>query len=422
MSGSAAEAHSIQTIQPGFSARVEVPGSKSIANRALVCAGLARGGSRLHRLPDGDDTVAMLDGLAVLGVSTTVEGETVNVAGVDGRPRSGRIDAGLAGTTSRFLTAVAALAEGATEVTGARPLRGRPFGELHRALRQIGAKVDSDTGGLPAIVTGPVRGGRVRLEAGVSSQFVSALMMAGACMPDGLEIELHGVQVSRPYIDMTSTVMALFGAEVVDEGGALSVAAGGYRGAELEIEPDASSASYPAAVAAACGGEVVIPGLGVSSVQGDVAFREILRAMGASVITESSSTTVSCAAGALRGVDVDMRDCSDLVPTIAVLAALADGVTRIDGVGFIRRKESDRLGDLADGLARCGVAVEVTADGLVITGGGTRGARVAAHHDHRLAMAFGVLGSAVPGVVVEDPDVVSKSWPGYWGMLDAFSR
>jgi len=144
--------------------------------------------------------------------------------------------------------------------------------------------------------------------------------------------------------------------------------------------------------------------------------------MGASVITESSSTTVSCAAGALRGVDVDMRDCSDLVPTIAVLAALADGVTRIDGVGFIRRKESDRLGDLADGLARCGVAVEVTADGLVITGGGTRGARVATHHDHRLAMAFGVLGSAVPGVVVEDSDVVSKSWPGYWGMLDAFSR
>ncbi|MEK9839518.1 MAG: 3-phosphoshikimate 1-carboxyvinyltransferase, partial [Ilumatobacter sp.] len=244
MSGSAAEARSIKTIQPGFSARVEVPGSKSIANRALVCAGLARGGSRLHRLPDGDDTVAMLNGLAVLGVSMTVEGETVNVAGVDGRPRSGRIDAGLAGTTSRFLTAVAALAEGATEVTGARPLRGRPFGELHRALRQIGAEVDSDTGGLPAIVTGPVRGGRVRLEAGVSSQFVSALMMAGACMPDGLEIELHGVQVSRPYIDMTSTVMALFGADVVDEDGALSVAAGGYRGAELEIEPDASSASY----------------------------------------------------------------------------------------------------------------------------------------------------------------------------------
>ena len=422
MSGFGAEARSIETIGPGFSVRVDVPGSKSIANRALVCAGLARGSSRLHRVPDGDDTAAMLDGLAALGMATTVEGDVARVDGVDGRPRSGRIDAGLAGTTSRFLTAVAALAEGPTEVTGAPPLRGRPFGELHEALRQLGAEVESDTGGLPAIVSGPVRGGSVRLEAGVSSQFVSALMMAGACMPDGLDIELHGVQVSRPYIEMTSVVMARFGGEVVDEGGTLSVVPGGYRGAELDIEPDASSASYPAAVAAACGGEVVIPGLGVSSLQGDVAFREILRAMGASVTTDSTSTTVSCAPGALCGVDVGMRDCSDLVPTIAVLAALAEGVTRIDGVGFIRRKESDRLGDLADGLARCGVTVEVTADGLVITGGGAHGARVATHDDHRLAMAFGVLGSAVPGVVVEDPDVVSKSWPGYWGMLDAFSR
>jgi len=408
----------VTPIANGFSRRVAVPGSKSIANRALVCAGLARGSSELSRVPDGDDTVAMIEGLTVLGARARVDGDTVRLDGVGGRPTAGRIDARLAGTTSRFLTAVAAISEHESEITGSEPLRGRPFGELHRALRDLGAVVESESGGLPARVRGPLTGGRVVLDAAVSSQFVSALMMAGPCTPDGLGIDLTGSPVSRPYIEMTAAVMSHFGADVTDEGDRLVVSPGGYRGASLEIEPDASSASYPAAVAAACGGEVIIPGLGSRSLQGDVAFREILASMGAFVAIGADATTIGGSAGGLRGVDVDMRDCSDLVPTVAVLAALAEGVTRISGVGFIRRKESDRLGDLADGLLRCGARVEVREDGLEIIGGGVHGAVVETHHDHRLAMAFGVLGSAVEGIAVHDPGVVSKSWPGFWAMLD----
>ena len=418
---STGEVRTVGVLPRGFTARVVVPGSKSIANRALVCALLADGESRISNLPDGDDTAVMLAALPVLGVASRVEGDAVMIEGVGGRPSAGEFDAGLAGTTSRFLCAVTALAEGTSVVTGGAPLRGRPFGGLLAALRELGARVDAEGDGLPARIVGSVQGGEVALAADVSSQFVSALLLAGPCMRDGLVVRLGGNAVSRPYIDMTIAVMERFGAHVSEEEGMITVEATGYRPAQIDVEPDASSASYPAAIAAACGGEVTLPGLGETSLQGDTAFREILGSMGASVSVSGASTTVIGSSVGLRGVEVDMRECSDLVPTVAVLAALADGRTRISGVGFIRRKESDRLGDLAEGLRRCGVDAQVTEDGLDIIGGGAHGAVVATHHDHRLAMAFAVLGSVIPGVSVEDPDVVTKSWPGFWTMLAGLS-
>ena len=259
---------------------VVVPGSKSIANRALVAAALAHGDSRLTNVPDGDDTTAMLHCLADLGVDVeAIEGGVVLVGGTSGtiRPRARRLDARLAGTTSRFVTAVAALADQPVVIDGAPPLRNRPMGELHDALRDLGVVIDDGAapGRLPVTVTGPLRrGGTVRMDGDVSSQFVTALMLIGPLLDAGLRVELTSPLVSQPYVRLTAAVMAAFGATDVSVAeDHVAVAAGGYTGTSFAVEPDASSASYPLAVAAVRGGAVTVAGLTTASQQGDIADR-----------------------------------------------------------------------------------------------------------------------------------------------------
>ncbi|MDJ0771250.1 MAG: 3-phosphoshikimate 1-carboxyvinyltransferase [Ilumatobacter sp.] len=417
------DVHRVRQLGEPVDAVVRVPGSKSIANRALICAALASGTSELSNIPDGDDTAAMLAGLRELGRDVHLHGEQVSVSGgpVDWPPS--RLYAGLAGTTSRFLTALAALGSAPVVVDGAPPLRERPFGPLHDALTQIGVAVSpgASSGHLPATVQGPPSSGQVTIRGDVSSQYVTALMLIGPRLPGGLDLTLSSPLISRPYVELTAAVMAAFGRPDVGVGDALiRVAAGSYEAADLVIEPDASSASYPLAVAAVAGGSVTVVGLGAGSLQGDARFADLLADMGCHVERTSDSVRVVRGSEPLRGIDVDMADVSDLVPTLAVVAATASSPSRIRGVGFIRRKESDRLGDLAGELRRAGVGVSETADGLVIepSTGRLVPARLATHHDHRLAMAFAVLGCLVDGIEVESPDVVGKSWPGFWTMLD----
>jgi 3-phosphoshikimate 1-carboxyvinyltransferase len=407
-------------------ATVGVPGSKSVANRALMCAALAPGTTELSNVPDGDDTVAMIDALRTLGLDVAVDGDRVGVSAAGTDWPSVTVHAGLAGTTSRFLTALVALGHRPITVDGHAPLRGRPFGPLHDALVQLGADVSPGEtfGHLPATVTGPPTGDRVQIRGDVSSQYISALMMIGPYLPRGIRIELTSELVSVPYVELTAAVMGWFGAEGVAVSERLvSVEPGEYRPIALTIEPDASSASYPLAIAAIRGGRVTVPGLGLSALQGDARFAELLGWMGCGVSLTTGRVSVESGA-TLRGIDVDMADISDLVPTLAVVAAFADTPTRIRGVGFIRAKESDRLGDLVRELRSLGVDADETDDGLHIRPSTARvhGGHVGTHHDHRLAMAFGVLGSRVGGVVVDDPDVVSKSWPGFWRMLDELAR
>jgi 3-phosphoshikimate 1-carboxyvinyltransferase len=406
---------------------VTVPGSKSIANRGLVAAALANGDSTLTNVPDGDDTMAMLSCLADLGVAVdATEDGTVVIAGSGGRlqPRRERLDARLAGTTSRFVTALAALADRPVVIDGDPPLRTRPMDELHDALQALGATIDHGEGAgrLPVTVTGPIRrGGTVRLRGDVSSQFVTALMLIAPLLEGGLRLQLTSPLVSLPYVRLTATVMGAFGVTDVDiADDRVVVATGPYTGTSYVVEPDATSASYPLAAAAVRGGEVTVAGLTTASMQGDIAIVELLAAMGCDVASDAGSVTVSRRPDdAVRGIDVDMAATSDLVPTVAAVAVTAATPTTIRGVGFIRTKESDRLGDLATELAKTGARVEETADGLhvepVAAGvGGLHGAELHAHHDHRLAMAFAVLGTAVDGIVVDDPAVVSKSWPDFW--------
>lgn len=411
---------------------VTVPGSKSIANRALAIAALADGESRLTGLPDGDDTTAMVRALDGLGAVCESGGDgAVTVVGTGGAltPTTGRVHAALAGTTSRFVTALAALADAPVVVDGDPPLRARPMGELHGALAALGVglRYEEAEGQLPVEVAGGLRaGGSVTLRGDVSSQFVSALMMIGPCLGRGLRIELSSALVSVPYVELTARVMADFGVAGVEVStDAIVVPEGRYQARDYPVEPDASSASYPLAIAAVRGGTVRIPGLTLLSPQGDVAFASLLARMGCDVLHGIDGLGVRRSIDdPLVGLDVDMADVSDLVPTLAVVAAVASTPTTIRGVGFIRAKESDRLGDLAAELGKLGADVTVTDDGLQIepVAGGARalhGAALDTHHDHRLAMAFAVLGTVVDGIEVAEPGVVSKSWPGFWTAYDS---
>ena len=391
---------------------VTVPGSKSIANRALVCAALADGESRLHGMPGGDDTVAMVRCLQALGVGVSLEHGDAVVDGTAGRLAAGPI------------ALDAALATGPVTVDGAPPLRRRPMAPLHDALSALGVGVHADDGAgrLPVTITGPLtRGGVVTVPGDISSQYMTALMLIAPQLEGGLRLRLSTPLVSRPYLELTAGVMASFGVDGVAVGEAeVVVPAGRYRGADLDVEPDASSASYPLAMAAVVGGRVEVTGLRRGSAQGDVVFADLLGRMGCTVTDGSGGLVVERDATVpLRGVDVDMADVSDLVPTLVAVAVTASSTTTISGVGFIRAKESDRLGDLAAELGRIGARVTVEPDGLRIDPlpGGVadlHGAALATHHDHRLAMAFGVLAMIVPAIVVDDPDVVAKSWPDFW--------
>lgn len=411
-------------------ADVVVPPSKSIANRALICAALCPGESEVVGLAPGDDTNAMIVCLSALSIPVGVEErdgvQVAKVMGTGGILPSGpiQLDTRLAGTTSRFITALAALGPGPYTVDGEPPLRSRPMGPLHDSLHSLGARLEpgESWGHLPVTVSGPVGGADAIVMPGdVSSQYVTALMLIAPMIRGGISLGLSTDLVSRPYVEITKSVMAAFGATEVSVGERhITVGAGAYEATSFTVEPDASSASYPLAAAAIVGGAVSVKGLGRSSLQGDATFCDVLAQMGCIVTVGDSDTVVMRRRDTpLRGIDIDMADISDLVPTMAVVATQATTPTRITGVGFIRGKESDRLGDLANELSKLGADVDVDEDGLTIRPTDMlHGARLATHHDHRLAMSFGLLGLAVDGVEVEDSDVVTKSWPGYWDALD----
>lgn len=413
-----------------LAAVVDVPGSKSIANRALVCAALAEGESVLTRVPGGDDTEAMLACLRLLGLPLDRAGTTVTIDGGRQRLLPGplTLPTRLAGTTSRFLTALAALGPGPYTIDGEPPLRRRPMAPLHNALTALGVNVTANeaAGCLPVTVQGPIGSTLtdVSIAGDVSSQYLTALMLIGPYLASGLRIRLTSTLVSRPYVEMTAAVMGEFGVRRVEVGdGEINVPAGEYTARHFAIEPDASSASYPLAAAAVCGGRVRVPGLVAGSLQGDAEFATVLAAMGCEVVRDSEGTEVR-RSGPLHGIDIDMADISDLVPTMAAIAPYADSPVEVHGVGFIRAKESDRLGDLCAELRRAGVDAKELADGLVIRPGAPRAARLRTHHDHRLAMSFAVLGLGLAGdepIEIENPGVVSKSWPEFWTMVEALS-
>ena len=420
----------LETASGPLNCVVEVPGSKSIANRALICAALAGAGSRITNVPDGDDTVAMLEALRILGVAISQDGGNVSFTSALDLENAEELSvhAALAGTSSRFLTALGALRKGNTLIDGFEALRQRPMQDLHIALQQLGATVASELGkfSLPVVVNGAsAHGGELTLSSSVSSQFSSAILLIAPYLSSGLRLNIEGERVSESYVMMTIGVMKAFGADVSIEAQEdtllrISVQPGEYGATQYSVEPDAS---YPLASIAICGGEVFIPAMKQQSLQGDTGFVSLMEKMGCIARWVDNGVYLKRDPHVmLQGLSVDLKDMSDLVPTVAAVALFAQGASTISGVGFIRNKESDRLGDLATELHKCGAEVKVFDDGVVITPHTLRGATLATHHDHRLAMAFGLVALQVPEVLIEDPEVVSKSWPMYWEMREQMLR
>ncbi|MDZ7676351.1 MAG: 3-phosphoshikimate 1-carboxyvinyltransferase [Acidimicrobiales bacterium] len=401
-------------------ATVALPGSKSITNRALICAALSTRPSVIRNALDADDTRAMVEALRTMGVAVDHDDGVLQISAGGPTPTVVSVDARQSGTTSRFLLPVLALDGIRRRLTGDAQLQSRPMAAAFDALVHLGARIDEEgvPGYLPVVVQGPLRGGAVELPGDVSSQFLSGLLLASPAMNDGLVVSLSTQLVSRPYVDMTVAVMRAFGAEVTTDGGASwHVAARSYAGGDFTVEPDASTASYVFAAAVLTGGVVTVPGLHRGALQGDVGFVELLARMGARVRWDDDAVTVA-AGDRLQGIDVDMSAMSDTVPTLAVVAACAEGVTTIRNVGFIRHKESDRIGATVAELRRCGVDAEETDDGLVVRPGPIKPAVVQTYDDHRMAMAFAVLGLTTAGLRIADPDCVAKTFPGYWDLLD----
>jgi 3-phosphoshikimate 1-carboxyvinyltransferase len=391
-----------------------------------MAAALAAGTSVLTNALAAEDTELTARALTQLGAGIDWQGTTIRVTGRGGRwrPAPLPIYLGNSGTSMRFLTALVALGEGEYLLTGTERLCQRPLGELLEALRQVGVQAVSAKGdGCPPVtVTGGLAGGRAQLSGGTSSQYLSALLFIGPLAPKGLEIEITGELVSRPYVDLTLEVLSDFGVSFYREGYRYFQLPGGqsYLPQDYAIEADASSASYFWAAAALTGGRVTITNLSLESSQGDAAFPEVLGRMGCAI--ESTPAGLTVQGGPLRGVEVNMATMPDLVPTLAVLAAFAAGDTVITGVAHLRHKESDRLQAVAAELARLGIEARETADGLVIRGGAPKGAVIQTYNDHRIAMSFAVAGLQTPGMSITDPDCVAKSFPGFWEFFHRLYR
>jgi 3-phosphoshikimate 1-carboxyvinyltransferase len=399
-------------------ATLTLPGSKSYTHRALVAAALAQGESLLTNALDAEDTRLTAQALAQLGAGIDWRQDGVRVQGTGGRwqPVVAPIYLGNSGTSMRFLTALAALGQGEYRLTGSPRLCQRPQGELLEALAQLGVQAVSEKGDgcPPVMVHGGLRGGKANLSGAISSQYLSALLFISPLAPQGAAIEITGDLVSRPYVDLTLDVLGDFGISYYREGYRYFHLPGGqcYLAQDYAIEADASSASYFWAAAALTRGRVTIANLFADSSQGDVGFLKVLEQLGCRVSSGEAGLTVE--GGPLQGVEVDMAAMPDLVPTLAVLAAFAQGETVITGVSHLRHKESDRLAAVAAELGKMGITVRETADGLVITGGEPHGAAIDTYQDHRIAMSFAVAGLRAPGTVINDPDCVAKSFPEFW--------
>lgn len=406
-------------------ASVRVPGSKSYTQRALILAALAEGKSWLRNALDAEDTVRLIQALRALGARIRRDGEDLIVTGTDGAltPPGRALFLGNNGTAMRLLTGVVSLGTGTFTLTGTRRLCERPVAPLAEALRSLGVDIETggDRGCPPVTVRGRgLPGGRVVLRDLDSSQYVSSLLVSAPYAAGDITVVLEGRVPSLPYVEMTVEAMRRFGVEVRrDDPRTFAVPHGQrYAGITHRVEGDVSSASYFFLAAAVTGGSVRVGNINPRTRQGDIRFLDILEELGCSVRRGEDEVDVS-GRGLAAGERVfDLGDMPDMVPTLAVLAALRPGRTVITGVAHLRVKESDRLAALAAELKKTGVTAAETPDGLVVEGGAPRGAEIETYDDHRIAMSFAVLGLAVPGMAIRDEGCVAKSFPRFWEELE----
>lgn len=404
---------------------VRPPGSKSYTNRALVLAALAHGTSALEGALFSDDTLHMARGLSALGIDVRSDESRhrFEVVGGGGRVPAAQasVYVGNSGTTARFLTPVLALGRGAYDLDGNEAMQKRPIQPLLDALSSLGGRAVSVRGnGCPPIHVDAsgLEGGEASISGSVSSQYLSALLMVAPCTRLGATLDVQGELVSKPYIEVTAQAMEAFGVTFARQGfRSFQVAPGRYAATTYEVEPDASAAAYFFAAAAVTQGRVVVPGLGTRSLQGDLGFVRLLERMGCSV-RQSERETEVIGPAQLNGIEADMANISDTAQTLASIAPFAASPTRITGIGFIRRKETDRVAAVVTELRRLGIRAEEEADGFVVYPGAPRPADVETYDDHRMAMSFAITALRAPGVRIRNPACVSKTFPNFFDVLD----
>ena len=416
----------IQPIRKVLDVTIEVPGSKSYTNRALLVAALAHGTSTVTGALFSDDTRYMCNALQKLGVKIDADEKraTFDVYGNGGDipVSSAELYIGNSGTTSRSLTAYVSLGRGRFVIDGDEPMRhGRPISDLLDALTQVGVSARSqyDNGHLPVIVeANRLAGGKTRLDVSKSSQFLTALLLIAPYAKNDVEIEVISDR-EMPYIDITLSVMEAFGVQIVSEGYQYFRIEGGqrYQPCIYNVEPDASNASYFFAAAAITRGRVTVPHLHLDSMQGDIQFVRILEQMGCQVTVSDSGITVT-GPRQLKGIDVDMRTISDTALTLAAIAPFADSKVTIRNIEHTRWQETDRIHAMVTELRKLGIPVVEHRDGLEISPAPITPAAIDTYEDHRMAMAFSLVGLKANGIHINDPDCVSKTFPNYFDVFE----
>lgn len=412
------------------SGTVKLPGSKSISNRALMLAALASGRTRLTGLLRADDTERMLESLTKLGVKVAADGDTAVIEGAGGffPVKSAQLFIGNAGTAARTLTAALAFAGGHYRLDGIERMRERPIGDLLAALRTLGADITCEMkeGFLPLVFRPAAPVGRwVSVRGNVSSQYLTALLLTAPLIaPEaGLEITVEGELISRPYIDITLSMMKTFGADVTVTKEGFRVAKGGYHAQEnYAVEGDASGASYFLALGALTGGPVRVEGVGRNALQGDAAFANVLEQMGAVITRGDRYIEASLSAGkVLKGITLDCTKIPDAAMTLVPMALKTEGPVRLTGIASWRVKETDRIAAMAAEMNKFGVRVESGPDWIEVERGATvaENVEVATYDDHRMAMSFSLAAAAGVPVVIKDPGCTAKTYPAYF---DEFFR
>ncbi len=415
----------IKPITTKINAIIDVPGSKSYTNRALITAALADGESVISNALFSDDTEYMASSLNALGIPAREERNTNTfiICGKVGTipAEQASLFVGNAGTAMRFLTAMLTLGNGVYEIDGIMRMRQRPIQDLLDGLRQLGADVVSrhNNGCPPVIIRGKgLRGGTAVVKGDLSSQYFSAIMMAAPYAKKDVFIEVKDSLVSKHYVDMTIELMHQFGVKVENHNYKMFFIQSGqcYKATHYKVEGDASAASYFFAVAAITGGKVRVTGIGPNSMQGDVRFVDVMRRMGCKVTMGNDWIEVQ--GNALRGIDVDMGDMPDVAQTLAAVAVFAHGKTRVRNVKNLRIKETDRIAAVVNELCRMGVSAVEYDDGFEIEPSTPRPSEVETYDDHRMAMSFALIGLRVPGIVIKHPECVSKTFPDYFQKLE----
>lgn len=419
------KSNSLVPLKGLISASIVMSGSKSYTNRALIMAALVKGKSVITGISICNDSLIMIKALRQLGVKITQVGTRLEIIGNGGvfKKRRLLINVDHAGTAMRFLTAVCSIVPGEIILDGSERMRQRPVGELVNALRQLGVRIEylKTTGCPPLKIFGArISKNKVLMKGKISSQFFTALLLLGSALENGLNIKVAGEQISKSYINMTIAGLKQFGAKVINDHYQryLITNQEKLKPTQYHVEGDASGASYFWGFAAITGSRIRIKNINPESLQGDVKFPDILQKMGCQVIKNNSQQWIEVkGTGNLKAINVDMSLMPDTAQTLAVIAAFAEGKTKITGLSTLRIKETDRLQALKNELGKVGIKSTITRDSIIVVGGKPKGNMIDVYNDHRMAMAFAIMGTKIPGIIITNPDVVSKSFPHYWKKL-----